>query len=149
VEIVSDRRYRFPVARDEVWRAMASVGDYRRWWPWLRALEAEALAAGDVWTCVVQPPLPYRLTFEVRLVDVVAPSDITAEVTGDVVGRARLAVRELPAGTEIRLQSWLGPGSRALQAVAAVARPLVRRGHDWVFDTGAHQFRDRALHTPG
>jgi hypothetical protein len=29
--------------------------------------------------------------------------------------------------------------------VAGVAAPLVRRGHDWVLDTGARQFRDRAL----
>jgi hypothetical protein len=30
--------------------------------------------------------------------------------------------------------------------VARVAQPVVTFGHDWVLDTGARQFRSRALH---
>ena len=32
-----------------------------------------------------------------------------------------------------------------LRTFAAVARPVVRFGHDWVLDTGVQQFRSRAL----
>ena len=94
---------------------------------------------------MVQPPLPYALRFDLRLVTVEAPTLAVARLDGDIVGDARLVVTETDGGADARLVSDLAPGNRMLRAVAGLARPLARYGHDWVLDTGARQFRQHAL----
>jgi len=54
---------------------MARVEDYRSWWPWLRHFDGGGLAAGSTWVAVVQPPLPYRLRFELHLVSELTPTN--------------------------------------------------------------------------
>lgn len=146
MEVRSDRLYRFAVDPATLWAAMTDVGSYRRWWPWLARLDADDFAAGARWGCVVQPPLPYTLRFTIRLDEVHAPFLAVATVDGDIVGTARLSVRsDGDGGSEARLESLLAPANPLLRAVARVARPVVRFGHDWVLDTGAAQFRGAAL----
>lgn len=139
----SDRRWSFGVCSGALWDEISTVDRYRTWWPWLRRFEAGALQAGQTWACVVQPPLPYSLRFTVGLDEVVPQRLVTATITGDVTGTARLEVAETEAGCDARLVSLLAPGNRVLRAVALVARPMVRYGHDWVLDTGARQFAAR------
>lgn len=153
VEIRSERRYSFPVSPAELWSAMGRVDEYRRWWPWLHRFSGEraeaGLVAGAVWRCEVHPPVPYSLTFAVALDEVVPAERVRATVTGDVVGRAEVVM--WPAGpgdtvaTGVRFASWLAPGNRMLRAVAAVAPPVARFGHDWVLDAGGRRFREHAL----
>ena len=80
-----------------------------------------------------------------RVHEVVRPELVTATVSGDITGTARLDFEDHGAGCSIRLTSKLAPGSRTFGVVATLARPLVRRGHDWVLDTGAAQFAAHAL----
>ncbi len=136
----SDRRWSFPVPTDTVWDQMCAVDRYRSWWPWLRGLEAEALEPGETWSCAVQPPLPYALCFTVTMETVVPRRFVSATIAGDIAGSARLELITTEAGCDTRLVSLLEPGNRLLRAVATVARPMVRFGHDWVLDTGARQF---------
>lgn len=143
--IRSDRRHSFSVPPDELWDAMLRVDAYREWWPWLRSFDAAALAPGEVWSAVVQPPLPYRLRFEIRLEEVEAPRVASAEVSGDIEGTARLEIEPTGHGSELHLVSALAPTNAVLRAVAQLAQPMVRFGHDWVLDSGLRQFRDRAL----
>jgi uncharacterized protein YndB with AHSA1/START domain len=145
VRFDSDRRYQLAVAPAELWAALARVEDYQGWWPWLRAFDAAGLEGDDVWHCHVQPPVPYRVRFSVALDEVRAPHSVRATISGDVVGEARLEIAEHPGGSEARLVSSLEPGNGFLRAVARLAAPVVRFGHDWVLDTGARQFIDRAV----
>lgn len=144
MEISSDRTYRFPVTPEALWAGIGEVGRYRRWWPWLRSFDGQVMREGQVWSCVVQPPLPYVVRFELTLDEVVEPSFVRATAVGDITGTATLEIRHVEGGSELRLRSSLAPRSDLLRLVAVVARPLVERGHDWVLDTGARQFR-RAL----
>jgi hypothetical protein len=141
----SDRRWVFAADRSTVWAAMCAVDDYRRWWPWLSGFEAHGLVEGQVWTATVQPPVPYELRFTITLHDVVEGVGVAATVDGDVRGTASLHLQDGPDGCIVHLVSDLGPGHRLLRTVAAVARPVVQRSHDWVLDTGARQFGERAL----
>ena len=108
--------------------------------------------AEEAWTCVVQPPLPYRLHFRLHLDEVVAPSLVRATISGDLAGWARLDLTPAsgsvragdPTATEIRLRSDLGPTGRLPRTMGSLAPPLARFGHDWVLDNGIRQFR-RAL----
>jgi uncharacterized protein YndB with AHSA1/START domain len=145
VMIASDRHYSFDEDIDTVWKAMSSVEQFRIWWPWLRQLEARELAAGEVWECMIQPPLPYFLRVTVTLREVEAPRLVVAEVSGDISGSARLELSRAGQGCDVRLRSELSPTNRLLRAMSVFARPIARFGHDWVLDTGARQFRARAL----
>ena len=145
MEIRSDRRHPLPAAPEVVWASLVRLDAYRSWWPWLRHLDADALEPGATWAAVVQPPSPYRLRFDLHLGTVEAPRLVTAEVTGDITGSARLEISATAAGSELHLVSVLAPANAVLRAVALVARPVARFGHEWVLDTGLRQFRDRAL----
>jgi hypothetical protein len=145
VELVSDRRFRFDVAPDAFWSAISATAEYRVWWPWLRAFSGEGLLSGDEWHCAVRPQLPYTLRFVVHLGTVEPPTLIDARVDGDIAGAARLRVAPHERGCVVRLTSRLAPTERGLSLLAAITRPLVRLGHDWILDTGARQFAISAL----
>lgn len=144
MQVDSDRTWVFDAAPADVWAAVAAVPDYPRWWPWLRDFDGTALATGEVWSCRVQPPLPYALSFRVRLVEVVEADHACAVVEGDLAGEAHLSLGPGPgtgASCTLRLASRLAPRAAVLRAVAQVAPPVARYGHDWVLDTGLRQFR--------
>jgi len=125
---------------------MARTTEYTRWWPWLHHLQAEGLVAGDVWSCHIQPPLPYFLRFTIALDEVVPAASARATVAGDITGTAVLTLAPTDdGGSELRLVSDLAPASSVLRAFAVVARPLVVWGHDWVLGEGIRQFRERGL----
>jgi hypothetical protein len=145
VRIVSDRRYQFDFRPDALWSAIAETDRYPDWWSWLTEFDADALVTGDVWLCRVRPPLPYTLRFAIHLDEVVEPVAISAHLSGDIVGRARIDVAPHDEGSEVRLRAALAPGNRAFALIARMARPLIERGHDWVLDTGAAQFAHRAV----
>jgi uncharacterized protein YndB with AHSA1/START domain len=145
MELVSDRRYLMTADVSRVWAALTAVDEYRRWWPWLREFDASSLAAGEQWRCAVRPPLPYVVRFTVSLVGVVEHEQIDARVDGDIAGDATVRISPVDGGSEVRLSSRLRPAGRGLALLAAVARPIVARAHDWIIDTGARQFADRAV----
>jgi uncharacterized protein YndB with AHSA1/START domain len=148
VELASDRRYHFDASPGEVWAALADTAGYRRWWPWVAAFDGDRLAAGDAWRCAVRPPLGYTVRFTIHLDEVVRPTSVAARVAGEIRGDARIELEPCGDGCALRLTSTLAPGNRAFALLAAIARPIVRRGHDWVLDTGARQFAARALGAP-
>jgi uncharacterized protein YndB with AHSA1/START domain len=147
--IASDRRFAFAPAPEVLWAALADVPSYPRWWPWLHAFDGRRLAPGQEWACAVKPPLPYVLHFRIRIETMEPGRSVDATVSGDIRGRAALTVAPAGAGSEVRLRSELAPANRWLEAVATVARPAVRYGHDWVLDTGARQFATAADRSPG
>jgi hypothetical protein len=124
---------------------ISDVGQYRAWWPWLRSFDAAALAQGEEWRCMVQPPVPYLVRFTVAIEEVEAGALVRATVGGDVVGQATLTLDDADSGCVTTLQSTLAPGNRALRLVSRFAGPVARYGHDWVLDTGARQFIARAV----
>ncbi len=133
-------QYDLPLRREHVWEQISAVSNYRTWWPWLRRFDGHSLAAGEVWRCAVQPPLPYIVRFQVAIEKVEAPALVYAQVLGDVVGDATLELEEAGSGCQATLTSALAPGNSALRLVSRFATPLARRGHDWVLDSGARQF---------
>lgn len=144
--IRSDRRFTFEQPPPEVWEVMADTSAYTRWWPWLRHLDATALVTGEVWSCHIQPPLPYSLRFTIALDEVVPAALARATVAGDITGTAELTLEPAAeGGTAGRLVSDLAPASPVLRTFAAVARPLVVWGHDWVLAEGIRQFKARGL----
>lgn len=144
--IRSDQRFTFSENPEEVWAVMARTSAYTAWWPWLRRFEARGLVVSDVWSCHIQPPLPYFLRFTITLDDVVPVRSARAIVAGDITGTASLTLDATDGGgSEARLISELAPSAAVLRAFAVVARPLVVWGHDWVMAEGIRQFRAKGL----
>ncbi len=145
MELASDRRWCFDAPPDDVWVALAATSEYRTWWPWLTSFDAVGLVAGARWQCTVRPPLRYSVRFAIDLEQIEAPRLLTARVSGDITGRARVELAARADGSEVRLVSTLAPTRRAMALLTAVAGPIARRSHDWVLDTGARQFAARAV----
>jgi hypothetical protein len=145
VRLRSERTYPLDVPPDEVWSAVSRVEDYPRWWPWLRDFEGDSIAVGAVWDCVIQPPLPYVLRFRLTFDHVRPAREIRARVSGDADGRGELHFAGRGRGTQLRVVSNLRPATPMLRAVAAIAWPIARFGHDWILDTGVSQFADRGF----
>ncbi len=143
--ITTVHRYQLPLPRQDVWRLISDVSVYRAWWPWLRAFDAAALAEGEEWRCQVQPPVPYVVRFGVTIGQVEAAALVRATVSGDVVGDATLTLEDADVGCATTLHSSLAPGNAALRLVSRFAAPVARFGHDWILDSGAHQFIARAV----
>lgn len=126
-----------------VWRALESVWEYQRWWPWLRHFDARALAGGERWVARIRVPLPWALRFELDLRHVSAPEHVEASLSGDIEGTASITVACDGAGSTIRLQSALAPRHRLLRAVNRWAPPVSRFVHDRVVDDAFRQFAER------
>jgi hypothetical protein len=152
MQIRSDRRYRFEMDRAELWREIAEPKHYTDWWPWLTRFDAESLTPGVRWRCVIQPPLPYTLRVNVHITEVVEAEAVSADVSGDLRGHARISLVDGDGviannHCEARVVSSLAPSSRAMGAAAWLVAPVARWGHDWVLSTGARQLQE-ALDVP-
>jgi hypothetical protein len=143
----SDRDWSFDVDAGTLWDRFSDIDRYESWWPWLHSFDPDGgFAPGARWSCVVVPPLPYRVHFTVELDRIEVGRRVEATVTGDVRGAAVLEVHDgADGGSRARLRSELAPAHPVLRSVGRVARPMVEWGHDWVLDQGRHQFVTRAL----
>ena len=140
MEIVSDRTYTFDHPRDRVWGTIGALDAYPTRWPWLRDFRATSLEAGSLWTCAIQPPLPYTLRIRVAITDLDPGRLIGATVHGDLRGAATVHLLGDDDRCEVRVVSRLAPSSRVMGVAARLVAPIARWGHDWVLDTGARQF---------
>lgn len=145
MQVDSDRTYEFPLPSETVWAALLRTDRYRSWWPWLRHFEPGPLTPGARWCCVVQPPLPYRVAFDLVIGEVREGMLVTAAVEGGLVGDARLELVARPTGCALHLAASLVPADRLLRTVAGAAPPIARFGHDWILDTGFRQFSTLAF----
>ncbi len=143
--ITTVHRYELQLPRKEVWELISDVSQYRTWWPWLRSFDAVALAEGEEWHCLVQPPMPYLVRFGVTIDHVEVAALVRATVSGDVVGHASLTLDDADGSCTATLYSSLAPGNRALRLMSRFAAPVARFGHDWVLDSGTRQFIARAV----
>jgi hypothetical protein len=145
IELGRDRSYWFPMLPDALWLALADTGNYRSWWPSLTDLDADRLITGTVWRCTIRPPLPFALRFAIHLDDVVRPTLVTAHISGDIAGTARLAVAPHGNGCDVQLTSTLAPSNPTLEMIETLARPIIRQAYNWMLDTGARQFLRNAI----
>ncbi|MGN6693727.1 MAG: SRPBCC family protein [Aquihabitans sp.] len=146
----SDRRVVLDASPAQVWATLEQVDRYRSWWPWLRRLEAERLAAGEAWRCTVTPSLPYRVAFDVLLDEVAEETTVAATVRGDVVGAARIDLAPDGDGTALRLTADLQAANPWLRRLERWAPPVARVGHDQIIDGALAQLAQQVrIGAPG
>jgi hypothetical protein len=108
----------------------------------------DGLKAGSVLEGTVTPPLPYRMRVQVTI-DRCRPRErIDATVRGDLTGHAVLTLAPVDAGSEVAVTWTIEMRQRAMRAVARVAHPLLRWGHDRVVESTVAGFRQHLAATP-
>lgn len=93
-----------------------------------------SLIEGTVLRGVVSPPLPYRMAIAVRLGRCQPGRRIEATIAGDLVGEATLQLHPDGNGTLTEVAWTIEMRQPAMRAVARLAHPLLRWGHDRVVD---------------
>jgi hypothetical protein len=140
-----DRSWEFAVPPHRLWAVLSDTSAFRQWWPWLRSFEPVTLEEGARTRCSIGPPLPYVLTIDVNVVQVVPQTLVAVVVSGDLAGPARLEIEATSAGSRARLVWEVEVCRPMLRLAAAVARPMLQWGHEWVVSNGVEQFRRDAL----
>jgi uncharacterized protein YndB with AHSA1/START domain len=142
------RTWELDVPPDRFWATISRTDEYRSWWPWLREFDADGIRKGAQWRAGIQSPLPYVLRVQLQLDEAIECERLSANVTGDIEGWASLDLAESATGSAVDVEWDMRPRSRAMQAAAVLARPLLRWSHEWVLARGLEQFRQRALSQP-
>jgi hypothetical protein len=91
----------------------------------LREFDGAAFEAGERWRCVVKPPLPYTLRFDVSLTEVVEYQRVRATVDGDIIGWAELSAHDHNGGVTSLTPWGLGPPDH-VDAGLSCGRSVVR-----------------------
>ncbi|HEY3702892.1 MAG TPA: hypothetical protein VGL32_11600, partial [Acidimicrobiales bacterium] len=73
---------------------------------------------------------------------------IEATVRGDLTGDALLTLTPVDSGSEVAVAWTIEMRQRAMRAVARVAYPLLRWGHDRVVEATVAGFRQHLAATP-
>lgn len=136
-----DRSFEFEIAASRLWSLLSDTSSFRLWWPWLRSFDAVPVEPGARTRAAIGPPLPYVLTVDIVVDEVVAEKLVSVEVSGDLRGPARLEIASTENGSSARLVWELTVDRPVLQLAARVARPVLLWGHDWVVNNGVEQFR--------
>ena len=135
-----DRTWRFDVTADRLWDAVSDTTRFPEWFPWLEADHLGPLTPGTVARFRIDPPLPYRLSLTVSVLDVVDGQTVDTDVSGDLAGPARLEVAPDGDAATARLVWSLVVQRPALTVLERVARPVMVWGHDAVVARGLDRF---------
>ncbi len=137
----------FPVPPEQLWVMIERFDLFESWWGWLREFRADGagLVAGNALRGTVIPPVPCRLSLDVRLQRCDRPRSVEAAVGGDLSGRAVLRLQDADGGTRVAVAWSLELRSAPLRLAAHVTYPVMRWGHDHVVAMAVSGFRRRAL----
>jgi uncharacterized protein YndB with AHSA1/START domain len=135
--------YLFDVPPAAVWGSITDTDRFTSWWGWLGQFRVtgDGLTEGSVLEGTVAPPLPYRMHVRVTLGRCLPEERIEATVAGDLTGLALLTLAPQRPGTRVEAAWTIEMRQRAMRAVARVAHPLLRWGHDRVVEATVAGFR--------
>lgn len=133
--LLTDRTDVVGVSTTELWAVLADVPAYPTFWPWLRSFDGRRLATGERWHGVIDALGPLRLGVTITLTEVVPQRSVSARISGDLTGTARLVL----APGALHLTAALAPERRALVRLTRWARPVAEASHDRVISRAIAQ----------
>jgi uncharacterized membrane protein len=123
-----------------VWDTLQHTEVWPRWWPAVASVETlktgDANGLGAVQRIVWKTPLSYTLTFETRIVQLQAPERMEAIAVGDVEGTGLWQLSTLPQGTTVTYTWTVRTTKPWMNALAAIARPLLEWNHNVIMNQG-------------
>ncbi|HJR45079.1 MAG TPA: hypothetical protein VJ927_05690 [Actinomycetota bacterium] len=134
----------FEASPDELWEELARVERFESWWPWMRdvRLQGEALTPGSVISFRVDPPVPFEMDVRVSVSGASPGAWIEGEVSGDLMGTARLEFE--PSGADaVATVSWDVEVANAMfRRAIHVLRPVLVWAQRWAVEIALKGFRD-------
>ena len=126
---------------DRVWSALYEVGEWPRWWPYVKAVEeiekGEPSGIGAVRLYTWGSRLPYNLSFTMRVTVVERPRRLEGVAEGALEGVGRWQLAAEDDTTWVRYD-WQVVTKRAwMVAMAPVLAPVFRWNHGQVMSAGA------------
>jgi mannose-6-phosphate isomerase-like protein (cupin superfamily)/uncharacterized protein YndB with AHSA1/START domain len=118
---------------EAVFDALADPRTYPQWWRpvYLRVETDGPPAVGRISRHHFKARLPYTLHLTLRVTGLERPTQIEAEVEGDLSGRSRWTLTPVDGRVHLRWD-WRVDGDRAfLRILSPVLRPLFRYNHQW------------------
>jgi uncharacterized protein YndB with AHSA1/START domain len=124
----------------QVWAAIVDSESWHLWWNAVEsAVELEpgqSDGRGNVRRLVWKTPLGYRLAFETRVVDIQAPTYLEVQAIGDVEGTGRWELSTCDRGTAVCYTWTVRTTQGWMNALAAIARPLLEWNHNIIMTRG-------------
>jgi hypothetical protein len=135
--------FSFPLSPCDMWNELERPDRLARGRRWVevRQVDPRGLQPGAALLCVVEPPLPYRMSLEVVVVEASRCEFVEVEIHGDLEGHAELRLEPAGEGTRASVSWQLEMTQPRMRAAARVVRPILRWGHDRVVDAAARGFR--------
>jgi hypothetical protein len=126
---------------DAVWDAILAAPEWPNWWPGVKRVEvihasSDPLGIGSIFRMTWKSPIPYSLTFDSTVTEVVPCGKIAGVVEGDLVGTGVWILSE-ENGTVTAEYDWNVHTTKLwMNLVAPIARPVFHLAHNWVMSSG-------------
>lgn len=133
-------RWHIAAPIEQVWDAIVHSENWTQWWKAVASVEeletGEAGGVGNIRRFVWKTPLKYTLTFETRVIHIQDPVLLEATATGDAEGHGLWQLAATDRGTEICYTWTVRTTQRWMNALAAIARPLLEWNHNLIMEQG-------------
>ena len=125
---------------EKVYELISHPESYSKWWPGVVESKLVTPGAEDgtglTGSYVIRSPLGYKMRFETRAIDVVAPQRFSTVVRGDLVGTGTHYLESRPNGTAVRFNWYVSTTKKWMNTVAGLARPVFAFAHRYVMFNG-------------
>lgn len=140
-------RWHIAAPIEQVWEVITHSEDWPLWWGAVDSV-AELKAGspdglGSVRRFVWKTPLSYTLAFDTQVVQIQAPVRMEATAVGDVEGHGLWELSTTDRGTEVYYTWTVRTTKRWMNALAAMARPLLEWNHNVIMRQGGEGLAQR------
>jgi hypothetical protein len=144
------RQFAFDVPPRIVWAASLEFSSWRNSSTWVHNLEVHGrgLNDGTVLSATVATPVAHPMHVMLELERCLPFELIAATLSGDFRGKGRLLLQDDNAATRAQVAWAVEMMPRSLRAVARVAGPLLRWGHDVLAKNTIDAVRARVYQLP-
>lgn len=134
--------WRLAAPPEAVWQALTEVGDWPRWWPYVRRVELlrhgrDADGVGALRRIAWASRLPYGFTLDVECVEAEHGRRLRGLSRGHLEGEGLWELQPDGDGTSVRYTWRLHLNTAWMRRLAPVMAPVFRWNHEGVMRAGA------------
>ena len=133
----------FDAPPDFVWESLTRTDLFEEWWSWIRdvRLDGDALTEGSTISFTIDPPIPYRMTISVLVVEAERGRFLRGDISGDLEGDATFELTGEGGSSDVRIAWEVHIKSPVIRPVIVIARPILLRAQAWAVDVALRGFR--------
>ncbi|MGI8792476.1 MAG: hypothetical protein ACR2H3_04775 [Acidimicrobiales bacterium] len=141
MRFTASRAFDVQGSADDVWRRIADVPSYQRWWPWVTVRGSDRLRVGEPMQISVRSPLVYQVRFTATPSILADGEAVEVAVAGDIVGSGSLRSSAGQPGYRLIEVGWNVEVARpSFRMFGRVGRPVLEWAHNRVVDKAIRQF---------